>query len=364
MPSHRVSGRLRNARPTRYGWQFYCRIGDGLKTEHFRPEELKNGTEPTQREIDDWVGLQRAIAAGAVAPPEDETTGPTLTDDVCTYLSLVQTMPTYAERRKHLAEWVSVLGASRQRKDITSQDVRKQLESWRAEGYAASSVNHRRTALMHLWSLLDGKRAPNPAADVPRYREPQAPPRALSLPAVRAVIDAMPECQTKARLLVMRWTGWPQQQIANLQPGDINWNKAVFIRGRSKGQGVPGVWLPVLPQGWAALRLFKKLGCWGAFSTSSMRMSFRRAAERVVANKKTAKAIRAELADATPYQLRHSFGTLIAGITGDDRAVQTLMLHADIRQTHRYTSATVHPRTADALKKTATALSSKRRMAG
>lgn len=362
MPPHRP-GRLRNARPTAYGWQFYTRIDGELQTEHFRFAELKNGKDPTQREVDDWIGLRRAIAAGAVETPEDEQ-GTTFADDVRLYLAQVTSMTTYAERERDVGLWLDALGRDRDRKSITASEVRTQLEAWRKDGYAASTCNHKRTALMHLFTVLDGRRAPNPAADVPRYREPQAPPRALSMPAVRAILAAMPECQTKARLLVMAWTGWPQKQIANLQPSDIAWKKAVFIRGRSKGQGVPGMWLPVLPQGWTALRLFKKLGCWGAFSTSSMRMSFRRAAARVLKDKHTTKAISAEIADITPYQLRHSFGTLVSGVTGDDRAVQTLMLHSDIRQTHRYTSATVNSRTADALRKTSIAIARQRKIAG
>ena len=36
--------------------------------------------------------------------------------------------------------------------------------------------------------------------------------------------------------------------------------------------------------------------------------------------------------------------TLVAAFTQDNRAVQTLAQHADIRTTHRYTGATVDPR--------------------
>ena len=61
--------------------------------------------------------------------------------------------------------------------------------------------------------------------------------------------------------------------------------------------------------------------------------------------------LRTEFLDVTPYQLRHTFGTLVAGISADDRAVQTLMQHSDIRQTHRYTQATADPRAAAALQK-------------
>lgn len=318
----------------------YTRIRGRFVSEH-------STEEPSALAVRDWVHAQHAIDAGTAQPNAPVVS--TFAEDVATYLAQVQTMPTYRWRSDDLDRWLAVLGRSRSRASITSSVIRAQLERWRADGYAASTVNHRRTALMHLWTVLDGKSAPNPARDVPRYSTDPAPPAALSPAAVRALLAAMPESQTKARLLVMAWTGWPQAQLTRLEPADIAWNKAVYVRGRKKGRGVPGVWLPLLPAAWRALRLFKRYGCWGTFSTSSMRAAFRRAAEKVAKNPKLSKALRAEVADVTPYQLRHSFGTLIAGVTQDDRAVQTLMLHADIRQTHRYTSATVDPRTAAAV---------------
>jgi len=330
---------VKNLRRTGYGWQLYTRVAGRFVSEH-------RTDEPSAQDVRTWVHAQHASEHGAALAIDGDTT---FAEDVTAYLGQVRSMPTYRWRHDDLKLWLAALGGTRTRASITSSVIRQQLETWRADGYAPSTVNHRRTALMHLWTVLDGKSAPNPARDVPRYTEEPAPPAALSPAAVRAVLDAMPESQTKARLLLMAWTGWPQAQIARLEPGDIQWKTAVFIRGRKKGKGVCGTWLPLLPQAWTALRLFKRLGCWGQFSTSSMRASFRRAAEKVAKDADAAKAVRRELADVTPYQLRHSFGTLVAGITQDDRAVKTLMLHADIRQTHRYTSATVDGRALDAV---------------
>jgi integrase len=341
---------MKNVRRTAYGWQLYTRVRGRFVSEH-------QTTEPTALQVRDWIHTQHAIGAGSVAAP---ASGTTFAQDVAAYLQQVQTMPTFRWRKDDLDRWIAALGGQRPRASITASVIRTQLEQWRADGYAASTVNHRRTALMHLWSVLDGRSAQNPARDVPRYPEDPRPPGGLSPAAVRAVFAAMPASQTKARLQLMAWTGWPQAQIARLEPADIVWNRAVFIRGRKKGKGVPGAWLPLLPQAWTALRLFKRLGCWGPFSTSSMRTSFRLAAQHVAEDKMTSKAIRAELQDVTPYQLRHSFGTLLAGITQDDRAVKTLMLHADIRQTHRYTSATVDGRAADAVRKVARSVASRR----
>jgi integrase len=191
----------------------------------------------------------------------------------------------------------------------------------------------------------------------------------LSYEAIAALLDAMSESVTRARLELMAWTGWPPAQIAKLTPADIRWDDAVFIQARRKGKGAAGVWLPLLPQAWTALREYKRLGAWGKYSTSSARKSLRVAAKRArralcaqvkagTLDRPTAKARRRELLDVTPYQLRHSFLTLVARITQDDRAVMVLAQHADIRQTHRYTEATADPRAASALQEVAKQLRS------
>jgi site-specific recombinase XerD len=340
------------------GWQAYLKIRG-----HFHSKVFPHRTALSVMKR--WRENERIQAR--TAAPTLPLAGATLADDVKTYSQQRQTMPTLRHRNDDLQLWVEHFGRARVRRSITAGEIRAQLETWRAQGYAASTVNHRRTALMSLWTVLDGQSAPNPARDVPRFSEAQGPPRALSQAAVLALIDAMPSSQTRARLELLRWTGWPPAQIAKLTPEDVRWDDAVYVRPRRKGKGVAGAWLPLLPEGWAALREFKRLGCWGEFSTSSARTSFRRAARnarRTIATayarktlpKATARAIRRELLDVTPYQLRHSFATLVAGITQDDRAVQTLLQHSDIRTTHRYTSATADPRAIAGLLKVSAAL--------
>lgn len=339
------------------GFRAFVRVAPGpggLKSKCFKP-----GTSLlTMRR---WREEQRVRKHLGADLPE---TGHTLREDVAAYLRQVQTMPTIRHRRDDLALWLKVLGPDRPRHAITSGDIRAQLEQWRADGYAASTVNHRRTALMHLWSVLDGKSAPNPARDVPRYHEDSqdAPPRALSQTAADLIMACMGPSLTRARLELYRWTGWDQATMAQLTPADIRWDDAVNVPTRKKGRGVVRQWLPLLPQGWAALREYKRLGAWGAFSTASARTRFRRAARKArrqvatayakrTMDRAAARRLRAELLDVTPKQLRHTFGTLVAAVTQDDRAVQALLQHADLRQTHRYTGATVDPRVAAALAK-------------
>lgn len=289
---------------------------------------------------------------GADLPPPDST----FADEARQYLAQVRSMPTYEWRKTDIERWVRVLGRDRDRHSITAPEIRQHLEQWRADGYAANTVNHRRTALMHLFSVLDGKSAPNPARDVPRYRESVRPPRALAPQIIDALLSYMPESVTKARIALMAWTGWPHAQIMRLTPKDIDWDRAVYIHARLKGQGVKGRWLPVLPQGWTALRQFKKLGAWGEFSPSSMRKSLRLAAAKLSKAKDTPGDTKSIVEDITPYDLRHSFLTMVALLTGNARAVQTLGLHSDPRQSNRYTEAAVDPLVQQALSRVAEAL--------
>lgn len=282
----------------------------------------------------EWRVQARARAILDVPPPA----GAAFEDDVKDYLKAVSGMPTLAWRETDLVRWQSLF-AGRPRSTITAVEIRTHLERWR-QTYAASTVNHRRTALMHLWTVLDGKSAPSPVKDVPRYREAHRSPRALPPALITAILKEMPESVTKARLELMAWTGLPHAILMRLEPSDINWGTAVYIRPRRKGEGVEGRWIPLLPQGWKALKQFKKMGAWGKFSTSSLRTSFRLAAGKV------------GLTDVTPYDLRHAFLTLVALASKDDRVVAQLGMHKDERMSRRYTAASVDPRVLAGLKAT------------
>lgn len=324
---------MKGIRRTPTGWQAYIRVNGRIRAKRFPPDT-------TLTRMKAWREEQRVRARlGADLPPPDST----LEDDARMYLAQVRSMPTYTWRETDIKRWVTVLGPDRDRRGITASEIRTHLERWRADGYAANTLNHRRTALMHLFTVLDGKSAPNPARDVPRYREPSRPPRALPTAAVRALLEAMPDSLTKARLELMAWTGWPHAQIRRLTPEDIAWNRAVRIAGRQKGRGTGDQWLPLLPQAWAALRRFKRAGAWGDFSTSSMRTSLRLAATKVQKDRTVPKVIRETVADVTPYDFRHSFLTMVALSTDNQRAVQVLGLHADARTSQRYTEAAGDP---------------------
>ena len=248
------------------------------------------------------------------------------------YLKAVRGMPTYDWREKDIQAWVAVFGHT-QRKLITAADIRAQLAEWRTR-YAASTVNHRRTALMHLYTVLDGRSAVNPVRDVPRCQEPEPTARGLSYAVIEGILGEMEDSATKARLSVIAYVGLPHAQLVKLTPADIDIKgRTIYVAGRSKGKGTRGKRIPITEQGAQALASFVAHDAFGKFSTSSMRKAFRLACQKQGPD--------GCLAKVRPYDLRHSFGSLVYQLSGDIKATQELMLHSSSRMTERYTVAAV-----------------------
>lgn len=313
----------------------YVRVRGTLYTKRFDPSIV------SITDMKDWRAAKRVevLAALQRTQPASGSFG----KDVETYLKAVQAMPTYAEREYHLNAWLDALGRTRARASITSDEIRAALQQWRLTGkdgapLSESACNHRRTALMHLYTVLDGKAAANPVKDVPRFREPDPEPRGVSYAVLRKILKAMPESKTKARVRVLMWTGLPPASLKQIRPEDVRWSDScVYVPRRRKGKGTKGRMLPLLPD---ALKAFKALARWdafGPFSVDALRHSLHRACEAA-----GVEPIRA-------YDLRHSFGSAAYQASGDIRAVQALLDHSDVKLTERYTLSAVAARVESAL---------------
>jgi integrase len=294
-----------------------------------------------------WREQQRAKAI--LGLPEDTSDAKTLAEDCATYLEAVAGMPTIADRTYQIQAWRDALGPTRRRASVTSVEIRQQLESWRVDGkqptkrnahpggLSPASLNLRRTALMHLWAVLDGRSAINPVKDVPRFREVTPPLRLPSIAeaerAIAAVGHPKKKSQSRARLSVLLWTGWPAAKLTRVTPRHVDLNQArAFVKGRRKGEGTRDRWLPLLPQAVKALKELKRVKAWGAFSNSSLHSALQRG------------CVKAKVTPFRTYDLRHVFLSEVALATKDDRVVAELAMHADIRMTRRYTESTVDPR--------------------
>jgi integrase len=295
------------------------------------------------RTIKGWQTDTRA-ALRKIAPT---ATRGTFAADAKRYLAAVAAMPTIKEREKQIALWTAEFG-TRARYSITTVDVNTVLSRWLTQKLAPSTVRNRRTALAHVWTILDGKQAPNPVRDALLPALPDPEPRALTYTQIEAILNAMPDVgqgvagkarddasKTKARLAVIAYTGLPHALLKRLTPASIDWQiGTVTVPRRHKGKGVKTRTLKLTDAGLAALRHFADLECWGPFSNSSLWKSFRRACESLTG-----------LDGVRPYDLRHSFATLVYAKTGDQKATSQLLMHAPSSQMmDRYTIAAVEPR--------------------
>jgi integrase len=275
----------------------------------------------------DWRAAQKARAL--------PTRAGSFAADVAVYLKTVQHMPTFTERRKHLEEWLAVLGRDRSRATITTTEVDTALSAWLTQPrsdtdtrpLAPVSVRHRRTALLHLYRTLDGRSARNPVAESRRPPDPAPEPRAVPLDRIRAVLAAMQPSASRARIMVLLATGLPHASLMAIKPEHVDTERRVVrVPARRKGKGAASRLLPLSDAALAAFRELATWDAWGKFSQSALHMAVRRACKRV------------GVPHFRVYDLRHTAGTLIYQQTGDLATTARLLGHSTTKITERYTT--------------------------
>lgn len=258
----------------------------------------------------------------------------TLAQDADEYLAAMRGLPSFKSRRSMVDRWVAVAGEHK-RKDLAASDIRAALGVFQ-RSYSPQYCRHLLRTLQHLYTVLDGKGAANPARDVPMPSVRQPLARAIPLGDLVKVLRKTPRrSKTKARLLVMATTGMAHVELAQLRPQDINFKGGtVLVHGRRKGGGTRPRLLPLTRHSRRALRYFIARKAWGPFSASSMRSRFRDAC----------KAAGFGDTDWRPYDLRHTMATELARLTKDERAVQAWLGHTTPATTQRYTLGSVPER--------------------
>jgi integrase len=316
--------RAKHQTPTRHGTLAHIRIDGILYQKHF-----PHGTDPI--DIKQWIVDQELDHRNPVAQKNS------FAADAERYLTLVTSMTSYADRKRDIEAWIEVFKDT-QRASITSVVISAQLQAWR-QTLSASTCNHRRTALQHLWTRLDGKGAQNPVKEVPRFKEPEPAPLGIDYATIRKIFKQLPTGPDKARLMMLAYVGLPNSIIAQLTPESLDASSATLaVPGRKKGFGTQGRMLPLTSQGVAAMKMLIATKAFGPFSRYHLRWVLTKACETA-----DVKVIR-------PYDLRHSFGTEVYRRSGDPESVQFLMQHASGAMTRRYTLAAVPARVRKALR--------------
>lgn len=311
----------------------------------------------TRDEMERWqrrtrVALENALADDA-PPPPPAAPPLTLAAAAAAYLATVRSMPSYESRTHDLQAWVRALGP-RPVTTLTAAMLAETWDGWRKAGRAANTLNHRRTALLECLRLTAPELVPVVERGVRWLTAPREAPRALPYSLIEDLLAAMPESATQAWLRVRAYTGFAPATIARLTPADVDLTRAtVRVSTRQKGGQVAGVVLPLIPQAVEAFRTVTRLGAWKRRpSRQSTAISFQRAVQRVSAQYVAAGGT--PLPPMRPYDLRHSFATLVLEATnGDLQQTMELMQHRDLATTLTYTRARVSTSLQEAAQKVA-----------
>lgn len=293
---------------TSSGYRVIVRIGDRLERKRFPPTYTLDAL---KRWRDDHIRLRR---------PQKGQRG-TFAEDVATYLKAVAEMPTYRDRQRQIEAWLNGRPPSFARWRLTPAMIRTQLTEWKAEGLANNTVNHRRTALSHLFTVLDGKNAYNPVREVKPFPLPPPIKRGVPMAIVSKVLAKIDGEKTRARLEVLAWSGIRPSELARLTPAHVDLRRGVALIPTAKG-GPPRE-IPFAHAA-AAWKRLVKADALGPFSKGSARKSLRLACKK------------AKVPPFRIYDLRHSYLSAVRKAGADLSDVQALAGHSDIKLTLRY----------------------------
>lgn len=264
--------------------------------------------------------------------------------DALRYLETVKAMPTIKERKYEIGLWTKEFG-TRNRDTITAAEIRAVRDRWmitkrgpKQPPIANATVNKRLRALSNLFTVLDGRRSENPVRDVPELREPKPVARAMSYENIAAIIAAMPDrgrpgkggivptvSYTKIRVRCLAYCQITPRQLATIKRPDLDLvNGRLRLPARKKGRGADALWVDLLPEALKAFKDFDANDLYGKFSQQSLRHSWQHAAAKL------------NLRNVRPYDMRHTYGSMIYRATKNRAAVQELMQHSQWSTSARY----------------------------
>ena len=224
----------------------------------------------------------------------------------------------------NLKPWVEIFG-NRSRYAISTAEIQSVLNTWRASGLAASTVNHRRGVLASLYKGIDHT-LPNPARATLGFKLPEPEPRAVPDEVAIKVFEHMNTHKTLARLLCLYHTGMRPAELRQVTREDVCWeDDNPYVRVPSKKGGRPRV-VPLHQQALASFYLLDQVNGWGYFNNVTLHQQWRKAGRKAGL----------PIERWRVYDLRHRFATRLREHGADLADVQEILGHKDIRTTRRY----------------------------
>ena len=253
--------------------------------------------------------------------------------DMQRYLKMIRTQRTYTHTVQFLEKWCEWLGPERSRTTITTEELNEIIQQMgETEKLSPGSVYRYCGVLQRMWTALDGPGAPNPVRGT---RKPQREPlqvRGLPPEEIKKLLDAMTPGDERTICEIIAWTGLTHEQIRQLRPEHILWERnRIQTVGRRKGHTVDARVIPMLERGMDALWEFDRKNLYGKVDNNKVWRQVKRAAKEI------------GRPHIRPYDLRHSFGTLMYETSGDLEGTAFLLNHSNTATTRRYALAAFDP---------------------
>lgn len=222
--------------------------------------------------------------------------------------------------------------------------VRRYIAAQHRRGLAGRSLQRCLSSIRTFcdWLIREGKLAHNPALDVRAPKSGKRLPRTLDVDQVAHLLDirgdAVETLRDRAIMELMYSSGLRLAELAGLDINDVDLDDGSV---RVTGKGGKTRIVPVGRHAVAALRTWLKVRSGVAAMDSTALFVGRgggRISVRTIQHRMARWGVEQGLANRVhPHMLRHSFATHVLESSGDLRAVQELLGHADIKTTQVYT---------------------------
>jgi integrase/recombinase XerC len=228
--------------------------------------------------------------------------------------------------------------------DLDTHQVRKYAAQCHRRGLSGRSIQRRLSALRTFYNYLlrEQQVSLNPGLDVRAPKSEQHLPDTLNVDDISQLMNVSTTdtlaLRDLAMLELMYSSGLRLAELVSLNAGDVDFNERMV---RVTGKGAKTRVLPVGDKAITALQAWmqvrsRQLHCTetGIFTSRSGKRLSARAVQQRVKDWARRQGIPG---DVHPHTLRHSFASHLLESSGDLRAVQELLGHADISTTQIYT---------------------------
>lgn len=254
-----------------------------------------------------------------------------------------RTCASYCEDLKRFAAWVEQLPSPHWR-SVSSHDLRRYVALLSRQGLGGRSIARHLSAIRRFYEYLlrEHLATDNPALDIRAPKAGKRLPRVADVDQLNHLLDATPDDPLEIRDLsmfeLMYSSGLRLSELAGLNLGSVDFRGGeVRVLGKGSKERI----LPVGRKALDALSQWLEVrGAMAPEGQSALYVS--RRGDRLSTRSIQSRLSRWGMAKGAdqrlhPHLLRHSFASHMLESSGDLRAVQELLGHADIATTQVYT---------------------------